>query len=821
MRAPCGKVTMRVLITEDPFAGRDAGKGWNHRGIWPARWIALAEQPAEPFVAAYRCRFVVEVAGTIRVHVTADERYELFLDGQRIGRGPERGDAENWYFETYDLKLEAGEHLLVARVWSTGFEMMPFAQMSVTHGFLLCPEDETLAPLLATGTAAWEGMALDGYTFTHPTAAWGCGWKVIVDGAQFPFGYETGAGDGWQAAVAGEPGAEQRTYNDARSLHRLVPATLLPLLDEPRQCAAVWSVSDITSATAVEEGKLTTPIPLHAADNIAEEQAQWQALVEGSGSVTIPANVRRRVLLTLDDYYCAYPEVVLSGGRGASVRVNWQEALFEQLKSPAKGKRDEIEGKYFTTIWHNKDGVGDTFIADGGAGRKFDTLWWQCGRFVEVVVETKDEPLTLDSLTLRETRYPLESEADFTASDERLLKIIPLAIRTLQMCSHETYFDCPFYEQLMYAGDTRLEVLTTYTLSHDDRLPRKAVWMFHASRLLSGLTQSRYPSKVRQVIPPFSLWWIGMVHDFAMYRGDLALVRAVLPTVRSVIDAYLSYRNSDGLVQAPPGWNFMDWVPGKDSGWVSGIPPGGMDGVNGSINMLFALALTYAAKLEEGCGEPEMASRALRLAGEQFSRTCTTFWDEGRGLYAEDLDKTRFSEHSQCLAILSGLDTPARVERMAEGLLNAPDLARTTIYFTHYLFETYRLLRRPDALIGRMQLWFDLEQLGFKTLLEHPEPSRSDCHAWSSHPLFHYFGTLLGIRPATWGFTEVEITPLLGALTQIKGSMPHPKGEITVDLRRAEDGKPVGTVMLPEGVTGTYRDGDRTLPLKSGETSIG
>jgi hypothetical protein len=51
------------------------------------------------------------------------------------------------------------------------------------------------------------------------------------------------------------------------------------------------------------------------------------------------------VLLDLENYFCAYPEVCVSGGAGSQVRVHWQEALFEELWKIDKGNRDEIEGK--------------------------------------------------------------------------------------------------------------------------------------------------------------------------------------------------------------------------------------------------------------------------------------------------------------------------------------------------------------------------------------------------------------------------------------------------------------------------------------------
>ena len=55
-----------------------------------------------------------------------------------------------------------------------------------------------------------------------------------------------------------------------------------------------------------------------------------------------------------------------------------------------------------------------------------------------------------------------------------------------------------------------------------------------------------------------------------------------------------------------------------------------------------------------------------------------------------------------------------------------------------------------DRFFDRMSLWLNLKTLGCKTMLEMPEPSRSDCHAWAAHPVYHYLASILGIRPAAW-----------------------------------------------------------------------
>lgn len=188
-------------------------------------------------------------------------------------------------------------------------------------------------------------------------------------------------------------------------------------------------------------------------------------------------------------------------------------------------------------------------------------------------------------------------------------------------------------------------------------------------------------------------------------------------------------------------------------------------------------------------------------------------------MFADDLARTRFSEHTQCLAILSGLPSPHQRARVGEALLRDPDLTRTTISFTHYLFETYRVLGRVDALFERLQLWFGLEEQGFVTLPEKPEPSRSDCHAWGAHPLFHAFATIGGIRPAAPGFARVTITPQLGPLSRLRCVLPHPRGEIALSLRR-EDGALRGTVALPDGITGHLVRDEETVGLRPGEQTF-
>ena len=797
---------MRILLDSQPFPIHKKSLPGENRGVWPCSWVGCPTEGLPPIVSGYRLPFEVKSAETVRVHVAADERYELFLDGVRIGRGSERGDVNNWFFETYDLDLAPGSHWLAARV-SALADRAPLAQFSVRPGFLLCPQDPAWQEKIGTGKARWVAKALGGYQLDSRLVAWGTGDKLSIFADKFDWGFQTGEGEGWQtAAKYGE--AVMPEANDQAPTQFLSPATLRPQLEQP------WEKGVIRHVANALDNK-TAPIPIHKVDDLPNEHGAWFGLIREDKAITIPPHSRKRVLVDLEDYLCAYPEVVTTGGRGSFVRIHWEEALYTSSNPTEKGNRDEIEGKYFTTSWSLQDGVGDCFYPDGAQGRKFETLWWECGRYVEILLETHDDPLIINSLRFIESRYPMEMESHFETNDPRFREATPIMLRALQMCSHETYMDCPFYEQLQYVGDTRLQVLTTYTITQDDRLPKKALRLFDASRLHTGLTQSRYPSRIRQIIPPFSLWYVAMVHDFAMWRDDLTLVKRLMPGVRGVLEAYRSYQNADGLIEAVEGWNYADWVPK----WDSGVPPDGQGGVSAVLNYQTAFAFQCAADLERFIGEPDLAHRHQRVCDTISQAADKHFWDEKRGLLADDLSHQHWSEHTQALALLVGHLPSHHRDKIATNLVTDPNIERTTIYFSHYLFEALRLLNRTDKIMERLQLWFDLKAKGFKTTLESPEPTRSDCHAWGAHPIYHTFASILGIRPTSPGFKTVEIRPQFGPLEWARGEMPHPKGKIVVELHQESAGL-VGSITLPDGVTGELVHGGKRIRLRGGSQTV-
>ncbi|RYG38750.1 alpha-L-rhamnosidase [bacterium] len=765
----------RLLLTEEPYATTVLG-GWYHRGEWPAHWIGPStDRASEP--GLFRCRLVIEGPYQGVVHLTADHRYELHVDGERVGRGPERGDEDNWAFESYRLELGEGTHeIRVDVLWfSLQGNLAAFAQHGIRPGLLFSPDDLSDAPKLATGVAPWTMEEVPGIEFKDPQQAWGTGANVKM----------TVGGESEPVPLTPEklhPGRSKGFPSEQGRIHLLRSAILPPMRQEilPRPCVRFVGAWD---------GEETAKHPIRLADSLDTEE--WTSLLEGQ-----PLRVDRplRVLLDFGEYVCARP-IFKASGKG-TVRVNWQESLFTGDGTIAKGNRDEIEGKLFATIWSWTDGIGDLFVFEG-AGQT-TTPWWQAGRYVEVCIQP-GEGLSLEALQFESTGYPFAREDVFESSDPALEEIAEICHRTLRMCAHETYMDCPYYEQLQYVGDTRIQALVTYATTLDDRLPRQALRAFDVSRNTDGVTRSRYPSRVRQIIPPFSLWYVGLVWDFAMWRGDTTFIRSLLPGVRTVLDFFSRLVGDDDLMGNPPGWNYVDWVPT----WDSGEAPAPRGEPNSILNLQYAMALRQAAGLEAWCGEAEIEALNNRRA-ESVGRAIREKFFVGRQ-FTTDLAHRHRSEHAQALAFLAGIASSEELD------LDVQE-DEATIMFLQYVFEAYGASGQGSRLLNRMDVWRWHLENGMSTTIEMPEPTRSDCHAWGAHPLYHFHATILGVRPAEFGFASVAIDPSPGGLDWVKGTMPHPLGPISVDWNRERC-----VVELPAGLSGVYRG--RT-PLKSGRNEL-
>jgi hypothetical protein len=364
----------------------------------------------------------------------------------------------------------------------------------------------------------------------------------------------------------------------------------------------------------------------------------------------------------------------------------------------------------------------------------------------------------------------------------------------------ETYMDTPYWEQLQYVGDTRIQGLISLYVAGDDRLLRQAIEHFDLSRIPEGLTGSRYPSALPQIIPPFALIYVAMVHDFFMHRRDDAFVRSRLAGVRGILEWYARRVDSSGMLGPMPYWNYVDWT----EPWPRGVPPGADHGHSATISLLCIYALRRAAELEDAVGMPGAATAYRARADAMIQSVRMRAWDGARRLFRDAPDTSTFSQQTNVLAILVDAVPASEQRRVMQRVLSDTTLTRASYYFGYYLLEALRKAGLGERYVEQLGPWRAMLALGLTSAPENPEPTRSDTHAWSAHPNYGLLATVLGVRPSSPGFRTVSVRPALGPLQRAEGRVPHPAGDIDVRLeRRGSDGLSVH-ISLPPRLSGVF-----------------
>jgi hypothetical protein len=529
--------------------------------------------------------------------------------------------------------------------------------------------------------------------------------------------------------------------------------------------------------------------------------------------VTVPPRTKAALLLDQGVLTMGYPELVVSGGKGSTVRLTYAEAPFNLAESKrlyrnVKVHRDQTDSA-------DVIGIYDVFMPDGGQGRLFSPLWFRTFRYVKLEVETGEEPLRVEDLRSRFSAYPFAENARFESDSPELGRIWAASWRTARLCAHETYMDCPYYEQLQYFGDTRIQALVSLYVSGDDRLMRNAICLGDWSRNPEGITMSRYPSELPQYTPLYSVVWTLMVKDYWAHRRDDAFVQSFLPGIRTVFAWMARQVDRNGLVPALPYLDFVDSQYPREE-ILQASESKGM-----AVHSLFlAHGLDELAPLFAHYGFREEADGYRQTAGKLKDATRRHCYDPARGLFADTPGKRSFSQHANALAVLTDAVPPAEGAALLGRTLADTSLVPCELYFQFYLFNALQKAGLGDRYVAQLQPWRNMLKNGLSTFSEWEVQPRSDCHAWSASPNYHLLSLVCGITPAGHGFRTVRIQPQLGSLRWVRGTVPHPDGSLSVDFKRGAKGQLVGTVTLPPGVTGTLRWNGKEMNLTGGPQRV-
>lgn len=158
-----------------------------------------------------------------------------------------------------------------------------------------------------------------------------------------------------------------------------------------------------------------------------------------------------------------------------------------------------------------------------------------------------------------------------------------------------------------------------------------------------------------QYIPPFSLYWINMVHDYWMHRDDEAFVRQFLPGIRSVLEWYVGQIDPQSVCSAAgchTGVSSTGYAPGGCPN-VPAAPPEGEKAGSSIITLNLSSAMRDGAELLARFGDRAGAARYDSIGRQLAATTYEQCWDEQRGMLHDYIGSPTFSQHANIMGILT------------------------------------------------------------------------------------------------------------------------------------------------------------------------
>lgn len=758
--------------------------------IWIPSWDKGDEREAA--VVLFRREMNLEtVPESFNIKISADTRYKLYINGCLCEFGPSKGDREIWFYDEVDTApfLKTGVNVWAVIVLRYPQDSrkgnMSLFRTEIPGLYLESTDCRKDGEPVWKADRNWKTRRLDGYHIVSENPFF-APLQIYENnvGSVDAFGWMNSGFDtsGWENAME---------YNAYEVSGNASPGNLkkrtIPFMNKiPGRFKRI---------SRDRESSLGKEI--------------WTEFLEGKRCVTILPHSHEIVDIDAGELMTGFLRLEIEGGEGAQIHIHQAECYVKSIPTiksyddlPEKGDRTDASRGLMAG---NKDVYTVCGLGTKDCPEVFSPFWFRTFRFIRLVIETGEKQVTLNDFSYLETGYPLEVKTHVETSDCTMKDIWDISERTLRRCMHETYEDCPFYEQLQYAMDSRSQILYTYAISADDRLARKCIDDFRRSQRYDGLLTASYPNTGGGVIPGFSIFYIGMLYDHMMYFGDSELIQRNILAVDGILDYFLRHRNEEGLVRKIGDlnrpdryWSFVDWTPEwKDT---NGVPSAALNGPITMESLLCIMGLQYAVKLNQYIGRTQIAEVYEKQADKMKSAVNRHCRGES-GMLKDGPGCEKYSQHCQVFAVLT--DTVSKEEGrryLMETLENKEQYAQCSVAMMYYLFRALEKCGLYEMTDELWNTWKRMLQNHMTTCAEDSLNSRSDCHAWGSLILYELPSVILGVRPSEPGFEKISIFPSAGDMKYAKGTVITPKGMINISWTK-KNGKIEGTAELPRDLS--------------------
>ena len=381
---------------------------------------------------------------------------------------------------------------------------------------------------------------------------------------------------------------------------------------------------------------------------------------------------------------------------------------------------------------------------------------------------------------IRPLMYPVAELGGFSCKDALHQKIYDTAVRTLWLCMHEHYEDCPWREQALYSMDSLNQTLCGYYCFGEWEFARGSLRILGESMEEDGFLQIAPPGSMDITIPYFSFQWVLALRDYLYFTKDRQFVEEMWIYVERLVHKRLETLE-DGLLPVPLGekyWHFYEWSDGLD-GLVEqgckGLPADAPRRVDAPFQLTFILMLQAVCDMAGLLQKEELQQQLKETIGQMQAATHILFFSKERDAYltyADERDGQWYlreeapKELVQAWAVLAGI-VPLEKEAPLLETLAKNRYQGATLSMLRFKYEA--LLTRPeqyaevvfDDIAAR---WGKMLYQGATSFWE-TEDGASDfghagslCHGWSAMPVYFYYAYGAGIHLTKEGMKRFPVT---------------------------------------------------------------
>lgn len=723
----------------------------------------------------FRWRILCGSGDRIRIAVCADSDYRLWFNGRELGGGQFTDYPEDRTYRIYDVvQVHDGENLLALQCYHAGADFS--SNIKGKPG------------VLAVVECNGQGMKCCPKVRRNPAYQSGNQARVSPQ-LGFVFCFDARKEDDWKTldyddSQWGDPISTGRTGVD-RARKSLKQRPIAPLRED-----------DFHPGVEIARYPLRRYVEL---DTYAHTVMGDSLLRDSfpSDSATSAYRIRNGecVIFDLGAESVGFLEFEVEAPSGTVLDLAHGEHLDD-------GKvRAAIHGRNFC----------DRYICRGGGREHFCHFFRRLGlRYLEVHITYASGPVRLNLMGIRPVRYPLPPAVPFECGEVRAERLRELGLRTLDLCMHDHYEDCPWREQSLYAYDSRNQMRFGYYAWGNYEFAAASLDLLGRGIGDDGQLNLCAPTHRSLVIPIFSFVWVSALWEHYEFSGDRSLLDRFSDQIEFMVEKAMErYVESEGLFHTGSEsyrWHFYEWVDDLSS---TGCPP---DEFHALFN-LYLLEMLYSAGRVFRMTGKESLSDELSVFTERLGRTIEQrFYDSDTQCYASFINGTgairHCHEHTQVMMLAFGLVPDGRIRPLIDRI-RSRELVRVS--FSPLLYVVDGLFRgTPEARRLALELiddaMYPMLDAGATSLWEVCnggeafDKAGSLCHAWSAVHVYFYGAKTLGVRPLEPGFRRFEVKPYPGNFPQAEGSVPTPAGPIRISWKRNAEGVVELVVVSPPGL---------------------